>query len=67
MIDAHEGQAPVNGTRLYYEHARSGRPVVLVSGAGTLDRRQWDDQFDLLAERDDVIRYDVRGIGRADS
>ncbi len=38
---------------------------MLVSGGGTLDRRQWDDQFDLLATRFRVIRYDIRGIGRS--
>jgi pimeloyl-ACP methyl ester carboxylesterase len=55
----------VNGTRLYYEVAGTGSPVVLVSGGGTLDRRQWDDQFDLLSTRFRVIRYDIRGIGRS--
>jgi pimeloyl-ACP methyl ester carboxylesterase len=38
---------------------------VLVSGGGTLDRRQWDDQFDVLASRFRLIRYDIRGIGRS--
>jgi pimeloyl-ACP methyl ester carboxylesterase len=59
------GEAPVNGTRLYYEVSGTGLPVVLVSGGGTLDRRQWDDQFDVLARRFRVVRYDVRGIGRS--
>ena len=59
------GVAAVNGTRLYYEVAGTGSPVVLVSGGGTLDRRQWDDQFDLLATRFRVVRYDIRGIGRS--
>jgi 3-oxoadipate enol-lactonase len=59
------GEAAVNATRLYYDVAGTGSPVVLVSGGGTLDRRQWDDQFDLLATRFRVIRYDIRGIGRS--
>jgi 3-oxoadipate enol-lactonase len=59
------GAAAVNGTRLYYEVAGTGSPVVLVSGGGTLDRRQWDDQFDVLSTRFRVIRYDIRGIGRS--
>jgi len=59
------GEAAVNGTRLYYEVAGTGSPVVLVSGGGTLDRRQWDDQFDVLSKRFRVIRYDIRGIGRS--
>src|SRR5215510_5891523 len=59
------GTAAVNGTRIYYEVAGTGPPVVLVSGGGTLDRRQWDDQFDVLSKRFRVIRYDIRGIGRS--
>jgi pimeloyl-ACP methyl ester carboxylesterase len=59
------GEAPVNGTRLYYESAGTGSPVVLISGGGTLDRRQWDDEFDVLAKGYHVIRYDIRGIGRS--
>jgi pimeloyl-ACP methyl ester carboxylesterase len=59
------GEADVNGTRLYYEIAGAGSPLVLVSGGGTLDRRQWDDEFDVLATRFRVVRYDIRGIGRS--
>jgi pimeloyl-ACP methyl ester carboxylesterase len=59
------GEATVNGTRLYYEVAGAGAPVVLVGGGGTLDRRQWDDQFDVLTSRFRLIRYDIRGIGRS--
>jgi pimeloyl-ACP methyl ester carboxylesterase len=59
------GEAAVNGTRLYYERAGRGPSVVLVSGGGMLDRRQWDDQFDVLAREYDVVTYDIRGIGRS--
>jgi 3-oxoadipate enol-lactonase len=59
------GAAAVNGTRLYYEVAGTGSPVLLVSGGGTLDRRQWDVQFNFLSTRFRVIRYDIRGIGRS--
>ncbi len=59
------GHAAVNETRLYYEIAGTGPPLVLVSGGGTLDRRQWDDEFDVLAARFRVVRYDIRGIGRS--
>jgi pimeloyl-ACP methyl ester carboxylesterase len=59
------GEAAVNGTRLYYESAGAGAAVVLVSGGGTLDRRQWDDEFDVLAKLYHVVRYDIRGIGRS--
>jgi len=56
--------AAVNGTRLYYEVAGRGVPVVLVHGLG-LDTRMWDGQFDVLAERYRVIRYDLRGFGKS--
>ena len=56
------GFAPVEGTRLYYEVKGAGPAVVLIHG-GQLDSRMWDDQFDILAKRLTVIRYDVRGYG----
>ena len=58
------GHADVNGTRLHYETAGAGQPLVLIHGF-TLDTRMWDDQFDLFARRYRVIRYDVRGFGRS--
>jgi pimeloyl-ACP methyl ester carboxylesterase len=58
------GTAEVNGTRLYYEVAGSGEPVVLVH-AFTLDTRMWDPQFELLARDFRVIRYDARGFGKS--
>ena len=58
------GTAEVNGTRLYYEVAGSGEPVVLVH-AFTLDTRMWDDQFEVLARDFRVIRYDARGFGKS--
>ncbi|MDQ6780533.1 MAG: alpha/beta fold hydrolase [Candidatus Eremiobacteraeota bacterium] len=58
------GTALVNGTKLYYEVSGQGTAVVLVHGLG-LDRRMWDDQFAILAERYRAIRYDLRGFGRS--
>ena len=58
------GMAEVNGTRLYYEVAGSGDPVVLVH-AFTLDTRMWNDQFESLARDFRVIRYDARGFGKS--
>jgi 3-oxoadipate enol-lactonase len=58
------GVAEVNGTRLYYEAAGSGEPVVLLH-AFMLDGRMWDEQFDVLAAGFRVIRYDARGFGRS--
>jgi pimeloyl-ACP methyl ester carboxylesterase len=54
----------VNGTRLYYEVAGSGHPLVLIHGF-TLDTRMWDGQFDAFAKRYRVIRYDARGFGKS--
>jgi len=55
----------VNGTRLFYEVAGSGAPLLLVHGGGG-DRRHWDGQFLALAEKYRVIRYDLRGYGKSD-
>ena len=56
------GFAEVNGTTLYYEVAGVGHPFVLAHGH-LLDRRSWDDQFAVFAQRYRVIRYDQRGFG----
>lgn len=56
--------ADVNGTRLHYEVAGAGPPVVFVHGLG-LDLRMWDDQFEEFAHRYRVIRYDLRGFGKS--
>ncbi len=57
-----KGFAAINGTTLYYEVAGAGHPFVLVHGH-LLDRRSWDDQFAVFAQRYRVIRYDQRGFG----
>jgi pimeloyl-ACP methyl ester carboxylesterase len=44
----------------------TGEPVVLIHG-GAIDHRMWDDQFETLASRYRVIRYDVRGHGLSES
>jgi len=56
--------AVVNGTRLYYEVAGSGSPLVLIHGHG-LDSRMWDDQFALFTAYYRVLRYDMRGYGKS--
>jgi 3-oxoadipate enol-lactonase len=59
------GLAKVNGTELYYEVRGKGPPVVLISGGGILDKRCWDDQFETFSKKYQVIRYDIRGIGKS--
>src|SRR5947209_19044710 len=54
--------AKIKDTTLYYEVAGAGHPFVLVHGH-LLDRRSWDDQFTVFAERYRVVRYDQRGFG----
>ena len=60
-----EGWAEVAGGRLPYEVAGSGSGVVLAH-AGIADMRQWDPQWAALTARHRVVRYDLRGFGRAD-
>lgn len=60
-----KGTANVNSTSLYYEMTSKGFPLVFISGGGILDRRCWDEQFETFAKDYQVIRYDVRGIGKS--
>jgi 3-oxoadipate enol-lactonase len=64
-METQTGFADVNGTRLYYEMAGVGHPLVLIHG-NTLDTRMWDDQFEVFAQHYQVIRYDMRGYGKSD-
>ena len=63
-MQSQQGVADVNGTRLFYEIAGEGEPLVLIHGF-TLDTRMWDDQFAPLAMHHRVIRYDARGFGQS--
>jgi 3-oxoadipate enol-lactonase len=56
------GFAEVNGTRLYYEVAGTGHPLTLIHG-GLVNRRLWDDQFNVFAQHYRVVRFDMRGFG----
>ncbi|MBN1185133.1 MAG: alpha/beta hydrolase [Bacteroidales bacterium] len=58
--------AEVNGTKLYYEIAGNGEPLVLVHG-NFGDCRHWDYNYEELAKEFKVIRYDVRGYGKSNS
>src|SRR2546423_13431038 len=63
-MQARAGFADVSGTRLYYELAGAGPPLVLIHGF-SLDSRLWDEQFAAFARRHLVLRYDLRGFGRS--
>ena len=58
------GFAEVNGTKLYYEVAGKGEPILFVHG-NFGDCRHWDYQFKPLSKKYKVIRYDVRGYGKS--
>jgi pimeloyl-ACP methyl ester carboxylesterase len=58
------GFAEFGQSRIYYEIKGEGPPLVLIHG-GLLDSRMWDDQFDVLATRYRVIRYDASSHGRS--
>lgn len=63
-MEGRSGTADVAGTRLWYEVAGRGPPIVLVHGFA-LDARMWDEQVGALAKSHQVIRYDMRGFGRS--
>lgn len=58
------GIAKVNETEIYYEISGAGEPLVLVNGS-SLDLRMWDAQIDAFNEHFEVVRYDLRGIGKS--
>ena len=58
------GHVAIEGGSLYYEAMGVGDPVILLHG-GNLDRRMWDEQFELLRRTHHVVRYDARGYGRS--
>jgi pimeloyl-ACP methyl ester carboxylesterase len=62
MSGLQTGFAEVNGTRLYYEVAGTGHALTLIHG-GLVNRRLWDDQFDVFAQHYRVVRFDMRGFG----
>ena len=59
---AKTGFFQMGDAKLYYEVLGEGQPVVLIHG-GLVDRRMWDDQFEVFAQHYQVVRYDVREHG----
>jgi 3-oxoadipate enol-lactonase len=64
--ETRSGFVDVEGSRIHYEVAGQGDPTVVLMHGGLWDSRLWDRQFDLLAQRHRVVRYDLRGYGRSD-
>jgi pimeloyl-ACP methyl ester carboxylesterase len=56
--------AELSGCRLAYERRGSGPAFVFIHGFG-LDRRLWEPQFEHLAGRGELVRYDCRGFGES--
>lgn len=59
------GYVDINQTRLYYETAGSGIPLLLVH-AGVADCEQWENEFLAFSKNFQVTRYDMRGYGQSD-
>lgn len=64
MAQSTQGFLDLGDGRLFYETAGKGETLVL-SHAGFLDSRMFDAQWDVLAQRFHVIRYDMRGFGQS--
>ncbi len=62
--DRESGFVEINDTKIYYEIAGTGDPLVLIHG-WSFDTRCWDNQFDVFADKYRVLRYDLRGFGRS--
>jgi pimeloyl-ACP methyl ester carboxylesterase len=58
------GYVLVDGGKLFYESAGSGKNIVLLHD-GMVNREIWDEQFPLLAKTFRVVRYDRRGYGKS--
>ncbi len=58
------GFAEVNGARLYYELSGQGTPFVMIH-AGITDCRMWDTEFEAFSQRQQALRFDMRGYGKS--
>src|SRR5262245_14497105 len=58
--------ASIPGAQLYYESSGSGESAVVFVHGFSLDRRMWDDQFEVFSRGCRVVRYDMRGYGKSE-
>ncbi len=66
IADIKTGYVDIGKAKLYYEEKGQGQTLIMIHG-GLLDRRMWDDQFDVFAKQFRVVRYDVRNHGLSKS
>lgn len=59
------GYLDVGGSKIYYESRGSGPAIVLLHD-GLLPAGTWDEVWEPLAARHQVVRYDRRGYGRSE-
>jgi pimeloyl-ACP methyl ester carboxylesterase len=65
MANEKSGYVNVNGGKVYYEIGGSGETLVL-NHAGFVDSGMWDAQWEAFTQHFRVLRYDMRGYGKAD-
>jgi len=59
------GIARFGQSEIYYEITGTGEPTVVLIHGGLLDCRMWDEQFELLAKTNRVLRYDAGAHGKS--
>jgi pimeloyl-ACP methyl ester carboxylesterase len=59
------GYVDSEGGKIYFECTGLGPALVFIH-AGVADCRMWDPQFEALAKKFRVVRYDHRGFGKSD-
>ena len=64
-LEIKTGVATFGQSELYYEVAGTGEPTVILIHGGLLDCHMWDEQFELLARNNRVVRYDADAHGRS--
>jgi pimeloyl-ACP methyl ester carboxylesterase len=65
ILEVESGVARFDQSELYYEVAGEGEPTVILIHGGLLDCTMWDDQFELLARNNRVVRYDADAHGKS--
>ncbi len=64
MSNEINGYLGLEDGKLYYEVEGEGEPLVL-SHAGFVDRRMWDEQWGAFTRLYRTVRYDMRGFGKS--